>query len=377
MSTNTSIGTFQITTDQVNSTNESSVDAQFVNVGNEQFRIDTSSQNTKSPHYRADQLKAFTSWLSQTNQNAAVVTQTQPAHQTAGVSTKKMFRVDGPVTKAKSNSGTISKGPNFDTSNYVGHPEEIAKTIRQLKSDGRIIADHQQLESPLVQSPSAQSLSAQALNWPEVSSRLIGSPAILNLEMNIQPFISKRANQIAICSTTEGTGASTVSMALARQMSEHGQNVLIVDANLRNAAVTNRLCSLSQKSWIHSISQRQALTSIIIRDTQSNVSLLPLSPIKSVGWPRKLLNELAAIINSVSYDYNLVLFDIGTASQFINESDSASLFGDVVLLVSGRSESENSQLQNSTADLKSIGARNLIVVENFARNEHPMQSKVG
>ena len=388
MSKSSTFGTFQISTDQIQLHRQSHSESKIVRVNEDEVRIDASTEEQRSPHFRALQLDEFTDWLNQQPSSSSQTSNTTPPAQTPlqsqtatprsilnstpkpqvpGLHPKKTFRVDAPVSRSQS----IVARPNFDTENYIADPKDIEKTIRQLKSDGRIIADHDQLTEETIPPTERQS---QTFDWPVVTDRLVGNSAILNLELNIQSNLKGASQQLIVCSIEPGSGATTIAMSLARQLSHHGQQVLLIDADLNNAILASRLGIRHHDSWVRSISQRRALPEIIIRDKQSNVSLLPLSSLKSVAWPRRTLDQLANIITSVAYDFDIVIFDVGTYSQLLQESDSPANLASLTLLVSGTNHQNSDQNAQVRTSLSSAGLNNVIIVENFSSAQH---SKVG
>ncbi len=396
MNASSSFGTFQISTDQVCLHDQSDAPAESNQAAklattDGKIRLDMRNHQARSPHIRAAQLNEFVNSLQQSasvSDNAqpmvAAVSPSAPANQptpnlapthppaTLGMH-KKKFRVDSPAVATNAMRTTKTKKPHFQTAEYVPNPEDINKTIRELKADGRIIGDHQQLASPEV-SKDSPSFNFQ---WPDVTQRLLGSPALLNLELSVQKFIDRSSNTVVVCSSNQGCGATTLGISLARQLDDHGQRVLLIDGNLTNAVLANRLGIHEYGSWIHSISQRNALSDVLLRDQSSNIDLMPLISMQPVAWQRQVLGQLSGLINSISYDYDLVIVDVGTTKQWVAESNRPQHLGGLTLLVSGNSDSDKVSLAQSKSLLTSASVDNVIIVENFAVANSDQVSKVG
>ena len=377
--TNSQIESFQITTDQVHAlsaipqatTKDKSIVKQL---GDDQVRIDNS--NRSRHHMRAKQLSEFTDWLS--NNNAASTSTPNESSRVVKTgtttSTAQNHRID---------SAAELRTPHFQTQGYAADPAEIKRVIQKLKADGRIIADSQQVteqESTVVSTAPIASQSKSIINftWPNVSSNLVGSPAILNLELNVSSPITQHFKQLVVTSTHEGTGATTVAISLARQLAQHNNRVMLVDANIKNAALTRQLGAGKTKSWVHTLSQKSSLSEVIWHDEVSPISLLPVAPIQtSVSWRRKIFNELTRIIDSIAWDFSFIIFDVGECSQFLAECDNPGNIADITLLVNGKNISGVADQRRAENQLVDSGVKQLLIVQNFSRINDLSASKVG
>ncbi len=421
MSTTATPGTFQVSTDQVDLSNalEPSKVIRLNEDAGEQLRFDGSGGGSQ-PHFRAIQLNEFTNWLEghhriAPSQQPAFVTEntsgsdvgehvrrlrSQPSipepsivqrggqNRVEGISIEKIFRVDAPV------ADTLNKHlprPNFDTAYYV-EPQRpntrlaqpliptdgfdpaprIDETIQRLKADGRVIGDLDQPES------CDSGLRVPAFNWPLVTSSLLGSPAILNLELNVQNMLTATRNRVLVTSSQRGDGTTTVAIALARQLANHGQQVLLIDADLGNPTLAYRLGLVRQKSWIQAISDGCSAADLIVTQNTTPISLLPLSPAATrVGWPRKIYDLFGVMAEQISTRFDVVIIDVGPIHQLLAESTSPGIPAAATLLVSGCQRSSETHMQRAQAGLLSFGIDDLLIVQNFSRVRASGQAKVG
>ncbi|MEM9410270.1 MAG: AAA family ATPase [Planctomycetota bacterium] len=392
MSRDQNFENFQISTDEIHleelNVSETSrpishKPSQILQHEDEALRID----NATPPHghIRAKQLDQFTNWLTEkpaSSSSSASITPTptpakqelspesipQPEPTKEKSAPTKTYRVDAAHQSPRT---TIVKKPNFETRDYVADPQDIQRTIQDLKADGRILADQVQESSP---APSQQA-NKTPITWPRISNRLIGSQAILNLELNTLP-VNQTSKHLSVTSAEKGNGATTIAMTLARQHAAHGRRVLLVDADLDDSAITYRLNLQNHASWIQAISDRQSLTDVIIKDQDSPISVLPAKHLsQKINWPRKLVDQLTAMIDSVAWDYELIIYDFGTVQQLVKESTHARNIGDKSLLITGE------QVNNSVADAKKLlinhGFQNLLWVQNFSHADQQSNAKVG
>ena len=124
-----------------------------------------------------------------------------------------------------------------------------------------------------------------------------------------------------------------------------------------------------EKSWYHAISQRSALTDIIWHDENSTLSLLPVTPINAnVSWQRKIYNELANIIDSIAWDFQYIIFDIGEYEQFIRECTRPGNMADMTLLVNGRNLNGVADQRRAENRLANAGVSELLIFSHNLRN---------
>ena len=373
------INTFQISTDQVPTSHQISTEIESFQIADEQVRIDNVTGRSNSPHFRAAQLKEFTSWLAVQNKQQSVqqkphIDMRRSKTPAAIISppakkSKPILRVDDPATQPLSKN----KHPHFDTSNYVANPADIQKVIAELKADGRVIGDAKQLDD----SEPTTNAKIQNFTWPDVTELLLDNAGLVNLQMNIQNAMARNCKQFVVCSAESGAGATTIVMALARQMAARNQRVLLVDADISNAVLANRLGVRFQSSWLQAVSQPSELPEIYVSDQDLKVSLLPLQRLSQVSWPRTILDQLGMIISTIAYQFDAVLIDAGTAAQFLNETSSPKSLGEIILYVENQDSLSNPEARQQKTKLISANKNGVIVVENFSDTANSLQAKVG
>ena len=301
MSKASELATFQLNTQQINQTIETSEIGKIAigSTGNQSVaRVDSPHQPAASRN-RAAKLQQFEDWLNR-RQSAGhhdpATTVSQPL-MVAADNSGRVFRVD---SMAQHSSELKYQSPHFNTSNYVEAAEvdnsrkpmvptdgfdpefeqsksrgqtEILSAINDLKSDGRILGDSEQTHIN-----SVSNLIVPAFRWPGVSNNLLGSPAMLNLENNIRQSLQTYRTQIVVASTQRNAGASTVALSLARQLIQNDHSVLLIDADLENPSLANQLGLTTPMSWTQAIHDGRPTNQLIIKERKnSGLSLLPLS----------------------------------------------------------------------------------------------------
>jgi polysaccharide biosynthesis transport protein len=89
--------------------------------------------------------------------------------------------------------------------------------------------------------------------------------------------IDKSARIIGITSALPNEGKSTISAALAGQMSQGGAQVILLDCDLRNPSLTRALAPNASMGWIDVIQGRATLAEIIWTDPFTKLMFLPAS----------------------------------------------------------------------------------------------------
>ena len=386
MSTTASQGTSQTTTRQIpvppqtgNSASKHSGSAiESFQIDSVQHRIDRSSAN-RDPHYRANQLDEFTNWLTDEKRPQPSPAPTAESSTVApatgqitipGMAGGLVHRIDA----AAGNTQPVRK-PHFETSNYVAPQADQANEVKDLEYAFQHLKADGQLAS--IESPATQTSKPLGFAWSDVTSRLLGSPAILNLETNVLRGLNGNPCRLLVASADKSNGGTTVAITLARQLASRNNRVLIVDANLSNSTLARQLGIAQNYSWLHSINQRRSPAELIIEDRSASIALLPLSPINArINWPEKIFDELAKIIDSVAWDYDSIIFDVGTVDQLVAEISRPGRLGAMTLLVTNQTV-ESNEFFMAKSKLLNSGADNLLVVKNFSRANATVQAKVG
>ena len=384
------LASFQLNTQQFNQT----IQLGDINVSGNESGGNTSLSRSDSAHdpisrqNRAAQLKEFTNWLATRNR--------QGHHDPSAFISKplvisgdehgKTYRVD---TMAQPSEQLMYQSPHFETKDYVEafevdnsrqptvitdgfDPEikssqtkstnrELMTAINDLKADGRVLGDNQQLTSE-------PNLIVPSFRWPEVSSNLLGSPALLNLENNIRQSLQTYRTQIVVTSTQRHVGASTIALSLARQLAERDNTVLVIDADLNNPSMANQLGLTTQLSWTQAIQDGRPTNQLIVKQKNSGVSLLPLiQPEGGIGESDTIFDNLATISNPLAWIYDFVVIDVGPASQYLAHSSRAKIRAATTLLVSDSSQPNENDIHGNHARLRLFGAENILMVQNFSR----------
>ncbi|MDY4923616.1 CpsD/CapB family tyrosine-protein kinase [Frisingicoccus sp.] len=160
--------------------------------------------------------------------------------------------------------------------------------------------------------------------------------AFKTLRTNLQ-FCGKDVKSIALTSCTPNEGKSSVSLQLARSLSENGKRVLFIDADLRKSVILSR-CQVGQtvKGFSHYLSGQCAFTEAVYMTNVRNLHMIFAGPVPPN--PAELLgsNAFKIVIEKMKTVYDYIIIDtppLGSvidAAVIANECD-----GSILVVKSG------------------------------------------
>ena len=160
--------------------------------------------------------------------------------------------------------------------------------------------------------------------------------AFKTLRTNLQ-FCGKDVKSIALTSCTPNEGKSSVSLQLARSLSENGKRVLFIDADLRKSVIVSR-CQVGQtvKGFSHYLSGQCAFTDAVYMTNVKNLHMIFAGPVPPN--PAELLgsNAFKIVIEKMKTVYDYIIIDtppLGSvidAAVIANECD-----GSILVVKSG------------------------------------------
>ena len=188
--------------------------------------------------------------------------------------------------------------------------------------------------------------------------------AFRTLRTNISfASVDRPYKTILITSPTPTDGKSTVAANLAMVMAQTGNNVLLVDADLRKPRQHNIFEFHNIKGLVNIIVQNEELSSVIHPGPINGISLITSGPIPPN--PSELLasNKMAAFLNDVRDSFDIVLID---SPPVIAVTDATLLATQVdgVILVIKSGVTRIDMINNAIEQLKKANEKFLGVVLN-------------
>ena len=201
--------------------------------------------------------------------------------------------------------------------------------------------------------------------WPVVTSQMIVSSgaAIDNLTRSAMEMISPGNQRIAITGLSRGEGTTSIAISLARWAAASGNNVLLVDADITSPSLSSQVGLASNLSWVNAISQSQSPAEVIVRSQSSNLCIMPLADMVSrVTWPRFIYDNLGGLVDQVRGTFDVVILDMGPATQLLSELSRPDLLVDATLLVHDGVSSP--ELGHTKERLENFGIRKFVIAQN-------------
>ena len=176
-----------------------------------------------------------------------------------------------------------------------------------------------------------------------------------------------RARVLGIAGLDEGCGASALSHALGASFAQSGLKTLLVDADLLQPDLTDRLEAGERLGWRELLSGRAAAIEAI--PLAEGLDLLPSGIEKSVSDTGVSLPRLRSALERIGADYDLLLLDLGPYHKRLAAGLAASQL-DLTVVVSRPGE-PLPQLRRMLGALDRVAPGSLAQVFNFARRGDP------
>ncbi|MFK7768277.1 MAG: tyrosine-protein kinase family protein [Mariniblastus sp.] len=201
--------------------------------------------------------------------------------------------------------------------------------------------------------------------WPAVTNQMIvsGGTAIDHLTRSVLDLVTPGNQRIAIAAMNRGEGATSIAISMARWAAASGSNVLLVDADITSPSLSSQVGLASNLSWLNAVSQSQPPAEVIVRSQSSNLCIMPLADMVSkVTWPRFIYDNLGDLIDQVRGHFDVVILDMGPASQMLTELSKPGLLVDATLLVHGGIATDD--IVQTKSRLEQFGVDKFVIAQN-------------
>jgi Mrp family chromosome partitioning ATPase len=153
--------------------------------------------------------------------------------------------------------------------------------------------------------------------WPAITDDLVAtSRELLSPIVELLLAIAAEGRTlIGIGGADARVGTSTVTMCLARLIVEAGRNVAMVDGNFAKGDLARTLGLEFNQGWEDVLVGNMPLAECAVASLSDKMTLIPLSgPLE--GEAERLASIQSSVIaGMLRYNYDLVLFDLGAASD--------------------------------------------------------------
>jgi len=143
------------------------------------------------------------------------------------------------------------------------------------------------------------------------------------------------AKIIGLVSALPGEGKTTVATSFAAFVAKSGARTLLIDADLRNPAMTRTLGYSKAPGLLNMVAERTDYKELVISDTKFKFDFLPASTRVRTSNSSDVLTSAAMkdMLKSASAEYDYILVDLPPILPVVDVKASASLFDAFVLIV--------------------------------------------
>lgn len=173
----------------------------------------------------------------------------------------------------------------------------------------------------------------------------------------LQRMMGRDSSIVLVTSPGPGEGKTTVAIMLARSLAQAGKKVLLVDADLRNPCVADRLGIKSDAGFVEALMGQADLIHTVIRTNHSRLSVLPGTPARDEIQSECIANgALAAAAARWRDQYDVVLLDSAPA---LLASDACTLaqYADGTILVLRAGSTSRAAAVETLSNLSLAGGR--------------------
>lgn len=217
-----------------------------------------------------------------------------------------------------------------------------------------------------------------AFVWPELTDRLLRRETrrFTLLTETLAGAARTGRNVVAVTSPAREQGRTTLSLCLARRAAAAGLKVALVDADFENPCLAQRLRVNPTCGWQDTLAANLPLAEAAVASTRDGVTLLPLR-MASISQDDEIPldpGSVTELIDQLSDCFDLVILDMEPAEpEDLADAEPAadadevdtSLHPALIALLVFDESSDEDQLADAVAQLRTAGIETLGAVENF------------
>ncbi len=203
--------------------------------------------------------------------------------------------------------------------------------------------------------------------WPGIYHRLqtAAPTAIQQMTEGLLSICASGSKVLGLASCAHGEGVTTLLLAAARRLLSQDRKVVLVDANGSNPQLAQCLGLLPQIGWEETLSGGLPLEEVVIESLEDGLAVLPVrSPPANTVAP----GQIAASLEILAREFDVVLVDLGPLAQFEDEETSLREVAarmDAVILVQNIRVTPPNRLAEVRARLAASNVRHAGTIQNF------------
>ncbi|MCA9271231.1 MAG: hypothetical protein KDA41_22265 [Planctomycetales bacterium] len=208
-----------------------------------------------------------------------------------------------------------------------------------------------------------------AFAWPKGVVRLLAeaSKQLDSACVSIRDSIRPGHNVLCVTGAAEKSGATTLTLALARRLAAGGLRVALVDADFSRPALAERLGVGVQQGWEAALDGAAPLDEAAIASIDDKLVLLPLAAQPGLNASHANM-QAAAHLEQLAGRFDLVLVDAGSGSENVAAvtSTTEDALPVSVLLAVDQRRAPTAEVQEVVGHLRHCGIASIQVGQTFA-----------
>jgi Mrp family chromosome partitioning ATPase len=187
------------------------------------------------------------------------------------------------------------------------HERSAATAMRSIGSNRPTV------DAPL---PLIAALEVDGFVWPDVCDRLVENSKgeLESIVRLLDDGIEKGTQVVSVSSTSEGDGATTMALCLARLVARN-RRVCLVDANFCRPSLAESLGLEPQRGLGHLLGGDATLADVLIDSLEDTITVLPLAAPLAADVVERSTLRLTLALGELRERFDLVLIDAGSMER--------------------------------------------------------------
>ena len=206
-----------------------------------------------------------------------------------------------------------------------------------------------------------------SFRWPETITRLCTHhrSAFQRLVQSMHLNVNREPARIGVIHSKAGQGSTTLATCLAKVLADSKSKVLLADLDLENPDLEEVANIKLKNGWQQLLDDDQSVNEFLVRDSSSNITLMPLRRQADLAVQRtSLLKKMKVVAPDLAAHFDFSVFDIGNVRNLMVDENCHVGFLDGVVIVSDSSGSESSAVA-IYEKLIAAGVPAVVIAENF------------
>ncbi len=323
--------------------------------------VDQPHNKLRGPNLQSAQFHSYTKWLADIlappfeEESQEVIDR-----QKSDTSPEPDSRPAGEPAQSMESTRSVMPSAPQDRDQHANNSSIVKKLVARLKNSRITTGSNAIRLTPNM-------WEVDSFTWPRQTDELLAMSA---KSMEILADASYRLLtspnvRLAFAGASPQSGTTTLMASVGRVLAAKGKRVLMIDANFANPELSNRLNLSRRISWLDAVRRKQDANQSIVRGLRSNICVMPLASLGArTNWPNFILDWLGDIVNDVKSRFDVVLIDVGSSHQMMQELSQCNLLIDAAVLVNNVSSSQPHDLGPLNLSLNDFGLSRFVIADN-------------